>query len=367
MEIVSVEIGSLKIPLIRPFITAVRRTENVEDIVVRVKTKDGMIGYGSAAATPAITGESQASIVEAIRNFIAPKLIGQRIDQFNLLLNLVDSALVKNTSAKAAIDIALHDLFAQYCRLPLYKFLGGGNPRIATSITISLKAAEEMAADAKQLMQEGFKVFKIKVGLNPVEDIQRIQKIRQEIGDSVKIVVDANQGWNTKSAVQVIRSLEKLNLAVDFIEQPVKANDLNSLKWIRNAVDEFIMADESCFSPQDAFTIASTHASDGVNIKLMKSGGLYNAQAIYHVAKSAGLQCMVGCMLESPIGVAAMASFAAGKPNIQFVDLDPIALIRANPIKDGAHLKGAEIILSDQPGLGIGGFTEGYTFLQEVT
>ncbi len=366
MEIASIEIGAVKIPLIRPFITAVRRTEHVEDIVVRVKTKDGLMGYGSAAATPAITGESQASIVDAIRNFIAPKLIGKRIDHFTLLLNLIDSGIIKNTSAKAAMDIALHDLFAQYCRLPLYKFLGGGNSRMTTSITISVKAAEEMAADAKQLMAQGFKVFKIKVGLNPLEDVQRIQKIRQEIGDSVKILVDANQGWNAKSAVQVIRHLEKLNLAVEFIEQPVKANDLNSLKLVRNAVDECIMADEACFSPQDAFAIAKSDCSDGVNIKLMKSGGLYHANAIYHVAHSAGMQCMVGCMLESPIGIAAMASFAASKQHIQFVDLDPIALIRTNPIIEGARLEGAEIVLSDRPGLGIGGFTDGYTFLHEV-
>ncbi len=366
MEIASILVGILKIPLIRPFITAVRRTSHVEDVVVMVKTVDGLIGYGSAAATPAITGESQQSILHAIQTIIGPKLIGKRIDNFNQLLHVVETSLIKNSSAKAAVDIALHDLMAQYCKLPLYKFLGGSTNTVSTCITISVKEAKEMASDAKLLVSQGFKILKLKVGLNPVEDIERIQMIRQAVGEYITILVDANQGWNTKSALQVIRSIEQQHLGVAVVEQPVKASDLTNLKFIRDAVDSFIMADEACFSPEDAFAIAKSNASDGVNIKLMKSGGIYNANAIYHIANSASIQCMVGCMLESPIGVAAMASFALSKTNIKFVDLDPIALIQSNPVIDGARLVGDEIVLAEQPGLGINGFSEGFTQLYEI-
>lgn len=366
MKITSIQIGKLRIPLIRPFITAVRRTDYVEDIVVLIKTDTGMVGYGSAAATPAITGDSQESIVGAIQQIIAPKLIGQQLEDFNQLLHLVQNSLKKNTSAKAAVDIALHDLFAQSCQLPLYRFLGGANNEIATCITISVKAAAEMAADAELLITQGFTVLKIKVGLDPFEDIQRIKAIRSVAGDHIKILVDANQGWNAKSALQVIRSIEEHKLAVEIIEQPVPANDLADLKLIRDSVDSFIMADESCFSPQDAFNIAKNNAADGINIKLMKSGGIYNANAIYHIANSAYLDCMVGCMLESPIGVAAMASFAVSKPNVLFADLDPIALIKNNPIMGGAQLSKNKIILAQQPGLGITGFSDGIELIAEI-
>lgn len=366
MKIVSITLGTLKIPLIRPFITAVRRTEYVEDVVVMIKTDNGSIGYGSAASTPAITGENQTSIINVIQNILAPKLIGKSIDNFNQLLYLLDTSLKKNSSAKAALDMALHDLFAQYCRLPLYKFLGASSPKIKTCITISIKNPLEMASDAKLLIDQGFDILKIKVGQGPLEDIERIKAIRKAVGDKIKILVDANQGWSAKNAVQVIKSFEKNNVGIELVEQPVKAHDLENLKFVRDRVETMIFADEACFSPIDAMSIAKMNASDGINIKLMKSGGIYNANAIYHIANNSSIHCMVGCMLESPIGIAAIASFAVSKTNIIFSDLDAIALIKDNPIINGAQLVGNEIILSEQPGLGINGFKAGFTPICEV-
>ncbi len=367
MQIVAITIGTLNIPLIRPFITAVRRTDHVEDVVVMIKTDSGAIGYGSAAATPAITGETSASIIHAIQTLIAPKLIGRSIDDFNQLLHDVTTAVKKNSSAKAAVDIALHDLFAQHCQLPLYKLLGAATNKIATSIMISVKDTAAMVTDAKAFVKQGFSTLKIKVGLNPLDDVERIKAIRLAVGDQIKIVVDANQGWTTNQAVQTIMQLEKENLMLTFIEQPVPAPDLTQLKFVHDKVNSFIMADESCFSPEDAMAIARTHASDGINIKLMKSGGIYNANAIYHIARSAHIDCMVGCMLESPIGIAAMASFALSKPDILLADLDPIALIKQNPVLGGAQLQGNEVVLSDQPGLGIQGLREGFTIAVELS
>ncbi|HVV68613.1 MAG TPA: dipeptide epimerase [Gammaproteobacteria bacterium] len=366
MQITTITLATLKIPLIRPFITAVRRTEYVEDVVVMIKTDNGAIGYGSAAATPAITGESQSSIIHIIQTLLAPKLIGQRIDHFNQLLHSIQTTVKKNSSAKAALDIALHDLFAQYCQLPLYKLLGASSNKIKTCITVSVKDAHLMAEDAKTFAEQGYEVLKIKVGLNPAEDMERIKAVRSAVGDSIKILIDANQGWDAKSAVKIIKMLEKQNLAVALVEQPVKAQDLENLKFVRDAVESSIIADESCFSPMDALAIAKIHASDGINIKLMKSGGIYQANAIYHIASSAYLSCMVGCMLESPIGIAAMASFALSKPDILFADLDPIALIKNNPVINGAQLINNQVVLSDRPGLGIEGFMEGLTVITEV-
>ena len=244
--------------------------------------------------------------------------------------------------------------------------LGGSSNRISSCITISVKDTEDMVADAMTLVDDGFKVIKIKVGLNPQQDIERIRAIRQALGFDVTLLVDANQGWSCKDALKVIRALEHHKLDIGIVEQPVKANDLLNLKHIRDSVDSFIMADEACFSPEDALSITKLNAADGINIKLMKSGGIENAKAIYNIAKTANMRLMVGCMLESPIGVAAIASFALSKPDMMFADLDPIALIKENNIQGGARLVGNEIILSDKPGLGIEGFSQGFIPVSEV-
>lgn len=367
MKITSIRLARFSIPLIRPFITAVRRTEFVEDIVVMLTTDDGKMGYGSGAATPAITGDTQASMVSAIQHCIAPQLIGRNIYEFNHLLHLTETALQKNTSAKAAIDIALHDLFAQQCQLPLYRLLGGHHNTVSSSITISAKAVDEMVADALDFVQAGFKTLKIKLGLNPAEDIARACAIRAAVGHDITLLVDANQGWHPKEAMRIIHAFEQHDLHIHWIEQPIKSACRDHLKTITDQVSAMIIADETCFSSADALYLANNNSCDGINIKLMKSGGLYNANALYHIATAANMRVMVGCMLESPIGVAAIASFAASKPDIAFADLDPIALIRENYVLGGAQLNGHQIILSDKPGLGIEGFNQGLTPICEIT
>jgi L-alanine-DL-glutamate epimerase-like enolase superfamily enzyme len=351
----------------------------VEDIVVQIKTDCGKIGYGSAAATPLITGDSIESIIGAIKLNIAPKLIGKDISNFNQLIQINQTALQKNTSAKAAVDIALHDLFAQKCNLPLYQFLGGNKNQIKSCITISVKDKNEMAADAVELVSQGFTTLKIKVGLNVADDIERIKAVYSAVkgidchaptqvcarnndtynlphkvsNDDLKLVVDANQGWDAKSAIQIIRQMEAEKLDIIFVEQPVVAQDFTNLKFVHDSVTTPVFADESCFSVTDALNLAKLNAVSGVNIKLMKCAGIGNAQAIYNIAKAANMQVMVGCMLESPIGVAAIASLALSKSDICFADLDPIALIKQNPIMGGATLSRDTITLSDKPGLGI--------------
>ncbi|KTD39122.1 chloromuconate cycloisomerase [Legionella nautarum] len=359
MNITEIHIAQLTIPLIRPFITAVRRTECVEDVVVMIKTDSGNLGYGSAASTPAITGDSTESIITAIKTILGPQLIGRSIAELNLLLQMNTQALVRNTSAKAAIDIALHDLFAQYCGLPLYQLLGGNKNSISSCITLSVKEIDAMVEDAVELVNQGHRTLKIKLGLKPLEDLKRVHAIRQEVGNSIILLVDANQGWSYEDALKVIDSLEQQQLNIALVEQPIKAQDLQHLKAISEQVDSLIIADEACFSPEDTLNIAKMNACDGVNIKLMKSAGLANAQAIYNIAKAAEMKIMVGCMLESPIGIAAIASFALSKPDIFYADLDPIYLIRDNPILGGAQRLGDKIILSDKPGLGIEGISQG--------
>ena len=352
MKINQIQIAKLRIPLIRPFITALRRTEHVEDIVVILSTNNGVLGYGSAASTPVITGDSQESIIGALQ-ILATKLLGKDITNFEELLLLVQNSLVNNTSAKAAMDMALHDLVAKQLQVPLYKFLGGGKPELKILTTVSVKDAAEMVEDAKLFVSQGFETLKIKVGLNPAEDIARLKAIRQAVGNSIHILSDANQGWDAKSALQIIDSLAANDLGIAMVEQPVKAWDYNNLKYVRDNSRIPIYADESAFSLRDVSKIISGEIADGINIKLMKSGGIYAARPIYDLATAHNIPCMAGCMLESPIGLAAMASFVVGRSNIKFVDLDPITMIKYNPIQGGVTLNGATLSLSELPGLGI--------------
>ena len=366
IKITSIQIYKLSIPLIRPFITALRRVDSVEDIVVAIHTNNGLIGYGSATATPVITGDNHDSIIATIKDIIAPKLINRDIADFENILHYVQNSVVNSTSAKAAIDIALYDLFAKRCNLPLYKFLGGCNNIVLSDTTISVKALDEMVLDAKLFVAQGFKQLKIKIGLNVIEDLARIKAVRHAVGNDIQICVDANQGYNVKQALQIIYELEQANLNLAMIEQPVKAHDLNGLKFIRDKVNSQIYADESCFSVRDASKIILNNIADGINIKLMKSGGIYNAQTIYALATNYDIPCMAGCMFESPIGVAAMASFVTSRQNIKFIDLDPPFMLAINPLQGGMQIDGAKLILSNELGLGIISLGDNAKFLHEV-
>jgi L-Ala-D/L-Glu epimerase len=352
MRLTSIEIAKLKIPLIQPFITALRSTTEVEDIVLIVKTDNGTLGYGAAAATPVITGDSQEAIIGGLR-FLANKLIGTELSNYEAVLHSINTSLVNNNGAKAAFDIAIHDIIAKQIGIPLYQFLGGGKPELKTLTTVSIKDVNAMVHDAKLFVEAGFETLKIKVGLDPVQDIVRIKAIREAVGEQVTLIIDANQGWELKAALNIINELAASQLNIAMVEQPVKAWDYDNLKLIRDQAKLPIFADESVFNVRDAFKVISANLADGINIKLMKSGGIYAARTIYDIATSHNVPCMAGAMLESPIGLAAMASFIASRNNIRFIDLDPITMLKHNPIKGGVELIGTTLQLSSEPGLGI--------------
>jgi L-Ala-D/L-Glu epimerase / N-acetyl-D-glutamate racemase len=353
MKIHNIVVGSIKIPLKKSYVSALRVVESIEDVVIIISTENNLHGYGSAAATPTITGDTKESIVYAISNILAPSLIGKDLTEFHNLLDIVHKSLAKNTSAKAAVDIALHDLFVKRCNLPLYQFFGSKEREITTAMTVGLATTLEMVNEAKIFVASGIKNLKIKAGINVVDDLAHIQAIRYALGDDIHLCVDANQGWSVKEALKIIRMFEKLNLNIEIIEQPITANDLSGLSFLRNNTESEIFADESCFSLKDAAKIVYCNIADGIVIKLMKAGGFYHANSIYTLANSHNISCMAGCMLESPIGIGAMASFSAGKKGFNFVDLGTMNRIKHNPIIGGIKFENNKLIFSDKPGLGI--------------
>jgi o-succinylbenzoate synthase len=355
MKITDIKIGFISVPLVTPFKTALRTVESVNDVIVEVHTDTGNIGYGEAAPTGVITGDTTGAIVGAIEDHIKKALIGLDIEDIETVTNKLNSCVVKNYSAKAAVDIAVYDLFGQLHNAPVYKLLGGHRKELTTDITISVNEPEEMARDSIKAVKLGYKTLKIKVGKDAKKDILRMKAIRDAVGYDVDLRIDANQGWSPKEAVKALRKMEDAGLNIEFVEQPVIAHDLEGFKHVTDNVDIPTLADESVFGPYDALKILQTRAADIINIKLMKTGGIRNARRITSIAEVYGVECMIGCMLEAKVSVTAAVHLAAAKSIITKIDLDGPILCSEDPVHGGAKFEEYKITLGDEPGLGITG------------
>src|SRR5688500_18745526 len=354
MKITRITFGMLRVPLKTAIKTALRTVDRVEDIVVMVHTDEGNIGYGEAPATAVITGDTHGSIVEAIRHYIAPRLVGEDVANLNRLTLLVQGAMEKNSSAKAAVEIALYDLWGQLYGAPLYKLLGGGDPVITTDITISVDYIDKMVADSIAAADRGFGSLKIKVGKDIGVDIERVKAIYAAVQDRALLRLDVNQGWTAKQAVHALQTLEDAGVRLELVEQPVKALDLEGMKYVTERVNTPIMADESVFGPTQVIELIRMRAADIINIKLMKTGGISNALHIADIAGMYGVECMIGCMLETSISVAAAVHLAVAKANvITKVDLDGPSLCAFYPVDGGVVFNESDISITDAPGLGI--------------
>lgn len=353
MRITEIKLGKISVSLSYPFITALRTVTSVEDIIVEIHTDTGNIGYGEAAPTGVITGDTTGGIIGAIQDHIAPAILGKEIEDFEALMRLLNGALMHNTSAKAAVDMALWDLFGQLYGAPLYRLLGGSAKLLVTDQTVSLGAPETMVESSLNLVKNGFDTLKIKVGGDPELDLQRVTLIREAVGPTVTLRVDANQGWKPREAVKVINALESAALDIELIEQPVVAHDLDGLKFVHDRTSIPLLADESVFSPLDALKLIQVQAADYINIKLMKTGGIYNALKIIDIAELYGVECMIGCMLEAKISVTAAAHLAVARAQITRADLDGPTICRTDPVVGGAEFRGKEIRIGEGPGLGI--------------
>lgn len=353
MKITDIRIGLISVPLKTPFKTALRTVNSVEDVIVEIYTDKGNIGFGEAPPTGVITGDTTGAIIGAIKDHISKTIIGMDIENFEEIMLRLDKCVVKNTSAKAAVDIALYDLYGQLYKAPLYKLLGGYRKEIVTDITISVNEPEEMVKDSLDAIKRGYETLKIKVGKDSIKDIGRMKAIRKAIGYDVKLRIDANQGWKPKEAVKVLRQMEDAGLNIEFVEQPVAAHDIEGLKFVTDNISMPVLADESVFSPEDALKILQTRAADFVNIKLMKTGGLHKALKICSMAEIYGVECMIGCMLEAKVSVTAAVHLAAAKSIITKIDLDGPVLCSEDPVDGGAIFNESIITLENTPGLGI--------------
>ncbi|MDN4494503.1 dipeptide epimerase [Ureibacillus aquaedulcis] len=352
MKITDITVGVVEAPLITPFKTALRTVEKIQNVAIYIHTDVGKVGVGEAAPTAVITGETNASISFAITEYIKPAIMGMEIEDFAQIMERIDKSIYKNTSAKAAVDMALYDLLAKRYEAPLYKLLGGYRNELITDITISVNDVDEMVKDSLAAVARGFTILKVKVGKDPLGDVERVTAIRDAVGPNVTLRVDANQGWTPKQAVRIIGALEDANTNIELVEQPVHYSDIEGMRYVTANTLTSILADESVFSPKEAITLIEKRAADLINIKLMKTGGIYQALKIVHIAEANGIECMVGCMLETKISVSAAAHFAASQKNITMMDLDGPLLCMNDPMTGGPTFDGQVITMSSEPGIG---------------
>ena len=354
MKVTNIDTFNVSVPLIKPFKTAIRTVLSADSLIVRLDCDNGISGWGEAPATVAITGDSLTSIEAAIKEYLGPFLIGRNLLAYEEVLTGLAGVMVGNTSAKAALDMAIYDCLAQYSKLPLYEYLGGAAGELETDMTVSVNSPEEMGDDAERYIGEGFSVLKVKVGIGDIaQDIKRVKEIRKRAGEQIRIRLDANQGWSAKDAIKAIRQMEDEGLDIELVEQPVIAQDLYGLKKVTDHVDTLIMADEAVFSAKQALEVIRMRAADLINIKLMKAGGIYQGQIINRLAETAGMECMVGSMIETHLGITAAAHFAASKKNITRFDFDAPLMLSKNILEGGLQYEGSKIHLPDGMGLGI--------------
>ncbi len=349
MTIKDIEIYPFDLPLVAPFRISIGEMKAANDVLVRVRTDSGLVGIGEACPFPPITGETQATNIAAARA-IRDMLIGKDPLAIDAVLRLIGALVHSNPSAVAAFEMACFDILGQAAGLPLYRLFGGNKSTFESDITTGIDTPEAMAANAKGHADMGYKTLKVKIGLDPDQDFERLRAVRQAIGDAITVRIDANQGYTVPQAIYALKKIEKLR--IQLVEQPVLASDISGLKAVREESPIPIMADESCFLPPDALKLVKAEACDYMNIKVMKAGGILNSIRIAHIADAANIRCMVGCMLESRIALTAAAHVVASQGNIVYADLDGNAEHTADPVVGGMTTKAGIVTMPETPGLG---------------
>ena len=351
MQIEDVEIYPFNVPYKEPFRIALGTITAAENVLVRLRTREGVVGWGESCPYWAVTSETQATNL-AIGKDLATFIRGRDPFTLGAIMAEMDGFTPANTSMKAALEMAIWDICGKLAGQPVYKLLGGYRDSFETDITIGMGSPAEMASKAaKHVQEEGFKTLKIKLGEGPGPDTLRMKAIREAVGDNIKLRTDANQGWTAAETVHALRMMEKYQMQI--CEQPVPYWDVDGLKFARDNSPTPIMADESVHSPHDAFAVAREDAVDCINIKLMKSGGILRGAQIATVAASAGVTCMVGCMFETRVGLTAGAHLVASQKNVVYADLDAFFELSVDPVMGGMRVQDGIVTLPKTPGLGV--------------
>jgi L-alanine-DL-glutamate epimerase-like enolase superfamily enzyme len=348
--ITRVEAWTVEMGLAEPYAIAYEKVDRVTNVLLRLELDGGPSGFGCAAPDPAVTGERPEEALGALQEVAEPILKGA--DPLRRLAHLerLNREMPHLPSARAAVDMALHDLLGKLAGQPTYRILGGFREEIPTSITIGILPRGETVERAMEWVGKGFRALKLKGGLDADEDAERVVRVREAVGPGIELRFDANQGYSVEASLRFVELTRRADL--ELLEQPTPRGEPDLMGRVVEWAAIPVMADESLMTLRDAFRIARRDLADMVNVKLMKAGGIDAALQINAVARAAGLEVMVGCMDECALGIAAGLHFALARPNVAYADLDGHIGLEGDPTAGGVILEQGVLRPRDRPGLG---------------
>ncbi|MCB9756855.1 MAG: dipeptide epimerase [Candidatus Omnitrophica bacterium] len=318
-QIKKCSVQPLNAKLITPFRTALGQHDSLENLSFSIELSDGTKGSGEAAVASHITGET-IPLTQSHLQDISEDFVGQDVFDYQTLSSYLLQMFSRNKSVVAAVEMALLDALTQQLNIPLWKFFGAKPGKLRSDITIVINSVEETTLAAKNFYRQGFRSFKVKIGRDMELDLKRVAAVKKATGNS-DIILDANQGYTADQTLNFLKELKLLGVRPQLIEQPVPKEDWEGLKRVSALGDVLVCADESAASLQDVARIIREKAAAVINIKLMKFG-LVQAREAANLARAAGLELMIGGMMESPLAMTAAAHLAAGMNCFKYVDLD---------------------------------------------
>jgi L-Ala-D/L-Glu epimerase / N-acetyl-D-glutamate racemase len=341
-----------KLALTRPYTIAYETIDSVENLFVRLQAEDGSVGLGVASPAEEVTGEGVHMCRQALASHLESLVTGIDIRHIKGVLRNIENAMPGMPAARAAIDMALHDLWAKHLGLPLVDLLGPVHRSLPTSITIGIESVEASLEEADEYKNRGFRILKVKIGKSLAEDVERLHRIRENMGREIIIRVDANQGYAAEQFEIFLKQTASLEL--EFVEQPMKAADLGGMRRLPAAARKTAAADESLLDARDALACLEPPRPFGIyNIKLMKCGGIAPGLQIAEIANLAGIDLMWGCMDESIVGIAAALHAAMASTATRYLDLDGHLDLARDLVTGGFMLNDGQLSLTDAPGLGV--------------
>ena len=352
MRITAISSRLEHLELTRPYTIAFRTVDDVTNGIIEIRTDDGHLGLGAASPEPYVTGETHETCEAAMNENALDWLIGRDVRELPALCRELAPRMATTPAARAAVDMALHDLFGQHLKLPLVDVLGRAHTCMATSITVGIKSVADTVTEAEEYVGRGFSVLKIKLGHSLEEDIERLAKLRARFGEAITIRVDPNQGY---SAADVLEFVDRTNaMNIESLEQPMKADDIDGLRSLPESIRARIMADETLLNEQSALQLLQPSAACGIfNIKLMKCGGIFAGRRMADLADIAGVELMWGCMDESIISISAALHAAFASPATCYIDLDGSFDLARDVVSGGFVVENGVMRTTDAPGLGV--------------
>lgn len=350
--IVDLQAEPLGMPLREPFAIATGAQAAADNVLCRVHLHDGTEGLGEAAPFPAVSGETQAGALAAVRA-AAELLRGRDARGGRALADLLREALPDQPAARAGVEMALLDALSRHYRQPLWIRFGGAGQPVRTDMTVTAGDAGHAGAAARAITARGITTIKVKVGaLSPDEDAARLLAVHRAAPDA-RLYVDANGGYDPRGALRLLALARDAGVPLALFEQPVPREDWHGLNAVAAASAVPVCADESARSTADVLRLCRDGAVRAVNLKVMKAG-VFELLAMWSAARGAGLGLMIGAMVEGPLAISFAAHLAAGLGGFDFVDLDTHLFLESHPFQGGFTQHGEELRLdTDAPGHGV--------------